>query len=457
MATGEITAMAPVGLGWLTARIGERTGRGIAGAVSGLIRDGEVLPGARLPTVRALAAELSVSPTTIAEAWAQLRAAGLIGTGRRRGTTVLAPPPGPAAARSFEGWRTIDLEHGRPDPALLPPLEEAVAAGVRMERSNSSAKDFITPRLRAAVDPAWPFPAEDWTVAAGGHEGVTLACQALARPGDVIAVEEPTAPWLLEVLRRSRIHVVPVRCDEHGPQPESLTDALTHRPAAFVYQPRAHVPLGHSVPAERIAALAAVLDSARSAPVVIEHDDLGPLASGPALSLGTHRPDRVLLVRSYCTAFGPELRSCVLAGAAPVVARVRELRASGPIWSSRILQDAQAFLLTDAATGVLLRRARGRYAERRAALADALAGHGIRARTDDGLALWVPVPDETRTLVTLAANGVSAGPGRRCHARPTSASHIRVAIGQLPDDPGLVTDLATMIATAAGRRPQRSA
>jgi DNA-binding transcriptional MocR family regulator len=457
VATGEITAMAPVGLGWLVTRIGERTARGIASAVSGLIRDGEMLPGARLPTVRALAAELSVSPTTIAEAWAQLRTAGLIGTGRRRGTTVLAPPAGPAATRSFEGWRTVDLEHGLPDPALLPPLEDAVAAGVRTERLNSSSKDFITPRLRAAVKPTWPFPAEAWTVAAGGHEGMTLACQSVARPGDVIAVEEPTAPWLLEMLRRSRIHVVPVACDEDGPRPESLAAALAHRPTAFVYQPRAHVPLGHSVPAGRVAALAAVVAAGRAGPIVIEYDDLGPLASAPAASVGTHLPDRVLLVRSYCTAFGLELRSCVLAGGAPLVERVRELRTFGLVWSSRILQDAQAFLLADAATGVLLRRARQRYAERRAALTNALGDNGIRVSPADGLALWVPVPDETRTLVTLAANGVSAGPGTRCFARQPPAPHIRVAIGQLPDDPALVADLATMIATAADRRPQRSA
>ncbi|HWD03735.1 MAG TPA: aminotransferase class I/II-fold pyridoxal phosphate-dependent enzyme [Amycolatopsis sp.] len=454
MASGELASTAPVGLGWLAVRIGERTARGIAGAMSGLIRGGEVPPGTRLPTVRALAAELSVSPTTIAEAWAQLRAAGLIGTGRRRGTTVLAPPAGLGPARMFPGWQSVDLEHGLPDPALLPPLEDAVAAGVRSAQ-RPAAKEAISPRLRAAVRSAWPFPAEEWTVAASGHEGVALACRALARPGDVVAVEEPTAPWLLRHLRAARIHVTGVACDAAGPRPESLAAALAHRPVAFVYQPRAQNPLGHTVSADRVTELAAVLAPADTA--VIEADDFGPLAARPGASLGPHLPGRVLLVRSYCTAFGPELRSCVLGGAAALVERVRAQRAFGVAWSSRALQDTQAFLLTDPATDALVQRARLRYATRRTALATALRDHGLTAGLGDGLTLWVPVPDETRTLVTLAAHGVSVGGGSRCFPTRPSPPHLRIAVGQLPDDPAPVADLAGMIARAAHVRVRRTA
>ncbi|MGW7537163.1 aminotransferase class I/II-fold pyridoxal phosphate-dependent enzyme [Amycolatopsis sp. NPDC054798] len=449
MATGELaTTTLPVGASWLGSRIGERTARGVAGTVSGLIREGEVPPGTRLPTVRALAAELSVSPTTIAEAWSQLRAAGLIGTGRRRGTIVLEPPSSPPPERAFSGWQAVDLEHGLPDPGLLPPLEDAVAAGVHTERFGGPVKNSITPQLRAAVKPTWPFAAESWTVAAGGQDGMMLACQAVARPGDVIALEAPTTPWLRELLRRSRIHVVPVRCDENGPVPSSLAAALEHRPVAFVYQPRAQSPLGHSVPADRLAELAAVLSEEDIA--VIEDDDFGPLASAPSLSLGAQLPGRVLLVRSYCTAFGLELRSCVIGGSQALVERVRQQRGPGTVWSSRILQDAQAFLLTDPGSAELLNRARNRYAHRRAALTEALREHGISVRARDGLTLWVPVPEESRTLMTLAANGVSAGSGTR--AGNPGTPHIRVATGQLPDDPALVADLARMIARAA-RRP----
>ncbi|WP_236796099.1 PLP-dependent aminotransferase family protein [Amycolatopsis sp. GM8] len=442
-------AVARLDLSWLAGRIGERTARGIALAVAALIRDGEVPPGTRFPTVRELAAALSVSPATVSEAWSVLRGEQLIDTGRRRGTTALPPPPGTRPGNGFHGWSAIDLERGDPDPALLPPLADAVAAGARTERLNSREKDFITPRLLAAVAPTWPFSPEAWTVVAGGYEGSLLACRAVARPGDLVALEEPSAPRLLDALRGSRIRIVPVQWDEEGPRPDSLARALEHRPAAFVYQPRAHVPYGRSVSADRVAQLADILETHGRGTAVVEDDHLGPLATTPLVSIGRHLPERVLLIRSYCKAYGLELRSCVVAGAAPLVQRVRSRHSLSMVWTSRILQDAQAFLINDPATTLLLRQAREQYRLRRTALAEALRAEGFDVRVRDGLMLWVPVPDETRALVTLAGHGVSVAPGSHCFVEPPREQHIRIATGQLPDDPGRISDLAALVADAA--------
>jgi DNA-binding transcriptional regulator YhcF (GntR family) len=54
------------------------------------IRDGVLPVGTRLPTVRALAAELDLAPNTVARAYRELEAAGLIATEGRRGTFVAA-------------------------------------------------------------------------------------------------------------------------------------------------------------------------------------------------------------------------------------------------------------------------------------------------------------------------------------------------------------------------------
>ncbi|MFB9838003.1 GntR family transcriptional regulator, partial [Actinoallomurus acaciae] len=58
---------------WLAGHIGERSARGIASALTDLIRRGDIAEGSRLPTVRGLAAELGVSPATVAEVWSTLR------------------------------------------------------------------------------------------------------------------------------------------------------------------------------------------------------------------------------------------------------------------------------------------------------------------------------------------------------------------------------------------------
>ncbi|MBB2937690.1 DNA-binding transcriptional MocR family regulator [Amycolatopsis bartoniae] len=347
-------------------------------------------------------------------------------------------------------WAAVDLEHGLPDPALLPPLEDAVAAGARTPRSAWDTARGITAQLLAAVEPTWPFPAADWTAAGGGEEGVRVACRAVARPGDVVAVEEPTAPVLVDVLRQARVRVLPVPVGAEGPDPDGLAAALRRRAVAFVCQPGAGIPVGRGFSAERVAELARVVRDSDA--VVVEYDALGPLAAVPAPSLGAYVPDRVLHVRSYCAAYGPELRSCVVAGAAELVERARRLHRLDTLWPGRVLQNAQAFLVEDPDTGALLRRARARYARRRKALAEALRAQGVAVDAADGLALWVPAADETRAVISLVNHGVSVGPGARCATRPLAAEHLRVAITRLPDDVGRVAALAGLIAQAVRAR-----
>jgi GntR family transcriptional regulator len=55
-----------------------------------LIERGELRPGDTLPTVRQLAGDLGVAPNTVARAYAELKAEGLLTSEGRRGTRVAA-------------------------------------------------------------------------------------------------------------------------------------------------------------------------------------------------------------------------------------------------------------------------------------------------------------------------------------------------------------------------------
>ncbi len=100
----------------------------IAASIENGIRSGRLRVGERLPTVRALAIRLHVSPTTVAAAYNALRVRGLVHGSGRRGTVVnrrpplltraVFPPPAP-------GLR--NLADGGPDPAMLPPLKPYLA------------------------------------------------------------------------------------------------------------------------------------------------------------------------------------------------------------------------------------------------------------------------------------------------------------------------------------------
>ncbi len=60
----------------------------VRGALATRIADGTLPAGTRLPTVRALAAELGLAPHTVARAYRALEQAGLVDTRGRAGTVV---------------------------------------------------------------------------------------------------------------------------------------------------------------------------------------------------------------------------------------------------------------------------------------------------------------------------------------------------------------------------------
>ena len=61
--------------------------------VIGAVRDGRLAPGTRLPTVRELAGELGLAVNTVARAYRELEAAGIVETRGRQGTFVAARNP----------------------------------------------------------------------------------------------------------------------------------------------------------------------------------------------------------------------------------------------------------------------------------------------------------------------------------------------------------------------------
>ncbi len=433
---------------WLAARIEEPSARGIAATVAALIRAGAIPSGTRLPTVRALGLHLGVSPATVSEAWSLLRRRRSVAGRGRAGTVVIGPPDVPHPRRFEEvgrhGDRLLhDLRLAVPDTGLLPPLDDALAAALRTKDLNEYHRVPITGRLADAVRPTWPFPPADLLAVNGGFDGLMLLCQTLVVAGDRVAVEDPTAPRLLDILDAVGAEVIPVPCDERGPRPDALADVVRRKPVLFIYQPHAHSPAGHSVDAARSAELAALLRASET--LVIEDDGLADLAPGPVQTLGTLLPDRVVYVRSYSKSHGPDLRLAVLGGAAPLIERARVYRTFGSGWTSRILQNCLAHLLTDPHSRALVAQAAETYATRRRRLAEALAARGVHTGGTVGLSLWLPVEDERSALITLAAHGVAVVPGGRCFAGPHQP-FLRVATSRLHEH---VDEVADLLAYAA--------
>lgn len=420
---------------WLAERIKNRTIKGISLAAAALIGSGAVAVGARLPAVRELAGLLDVSPATVSAAWGQLRRQKVItGTGRNGvrvcGNIVTPRPVRFEAIGNFGDNIIADLTLAAPDPAYLPDLCRALAQGGHAVNLNSYRREPISRVLQQAIQPRWPYPAEAFLATDGGFDAMYQTLQTLIMPGAPVAIEDPTATRLLDMLDNLGADIIAVPCDGHGPTPAGLESALKRNPLAFIYQPRTHSTTGHTISRQRADEMAYLLRDCRT--LIIEDDGIGELSAHPIYSLGRIYPQRTVYVRSFSKAYGPDLRLAVISGSDDIIRRIQSVRNFGASWTSRILQEAVAWMIADDATQQIIAAARHCYAKRRKALVRALAQRGVALPERDGLSIQIPVRSEQYALVTLAAHGIAVMPGKRHSIGPSQ--FIRVSTSLLDAD-----------------------
>lgn len=419
-----------------------QTGSGAATIASGIeaaIAGGSLAAGDRLPTVRELAAELEVSPATVAAAYRALGQRGLISASGRRGTVVAAQPP-----LRVRGARPLpagvrDLASGNPDPALLPPLAPALA------RLNPEHKLYggpaRLPRLTelAAADFAADAVAGDIAVVGGALDGIERALQTQLRPGDMVAVEDPSWPRITDLVHAVGLRPVPAGLDRRGVLPGELARALGGGAKAVILTPRGQNPTGAAVDPERAREIEQVL--ARHPDVLVIEDDYVAAVAGAPYCRLHGASERWVVIRSLSKVLGPDLRVALMAGDPLTVSRVEGRQLVGTGWVSHLLQQTVAQLWDSAATRKLLARAQRSYAERRAALIGALARYDIPAYGDTGLGVWVPLAEEGAVVQQLLERGwaVSAGERYRFGAPPG----IRITTTDL--DPAEAGELAAAL------------
>lgn len=464
----------------LATRLGERTAAGIAAALSRMIASGALPSGSRLPTVRALANELGVSPTTVSEAWSALSGVGAIEARGRAGTFVRSRADSAAPRRyrqitgaGADGGFGLDLATGTPDPDLLPDLSRALAAVARGDLTTNYLDDPVLPALDATLRKGWPFVPEALTVVDGALDAIDRLISIVVPFGARVLVENPAFPPVLDRLEQAGAEIIPLEMDEEGVTVTSLREGLTHEPVAVFLQPRAQNPTGVSLTPARALALAQVLAGAEvlspthpsqharlpkqpetlrasGAPLIIEDDHAGAIAFSAPISLGTYLPERTIRILSFSKSYGPDLRLAAVGGAAEPIAELVARRRLGAGWSSRLLQSALNWLMHDRETQSQIAKARKEYARRRMRLVAELGKHGIQVGGSDGINIWIPVANERDALIALAARSVGAAPGSPFTSAPVGP-HIRVTAGLVRDN---FPTHAAELAAAATSLPQ---
>ncbi|WP_328389165.1 aminotransferase class I/II-fold pyridoxal phosphate-dependent enzyme [Streptomyces sp. NBC_00400] len=430
-------------------RIAGRRASEIAASVERAVGAGELQPGEVLPPMRELAVYLEVNPNTVAAAYRTLRDRGVIETAGRRGSRVRPRPAStPREALRVEvppGVR--DASDGNPDPALLPPLERALAqAAARSARrpvlyGTPAIDDDLAALARAAFD-GDGVPAGPVAVTSGALDAIERVLAAHLRPGDTVVVEDPGWGSLLDLIPALGLRPAPVGVDDEGPLPEHLARALQDGARAVVVTDRAQNPTGAAVSRARATELRTLL-AAHPGVLLIEDDHGHGIVDFPLHPL-SGVTDHWVLVRSTAKAYGPDLRLAVLTGDALTIDRVRGRQGLGPGWVSHLLQDVVVHLWRTSAVdpGAVA----GAYGRRRDALIRALAERGVLARGRSGMNVWVPVPDETGAVARLLHAGWAVAPGARF--RLHSPPGIRITVSALTDDD--IVPVADAVAAARG-------
>ena len=410
-----------------------------AGVLAGALR-----PGTVLPSVRALATQLGLSPTTVAKAYRELRRRGVVVTHDRSRTVVAHRPPLRLRLAPFVAEGAVDLATGNPDPTLLPSLEPAIRALPSVQHRYTD--DVLLPELLEVATEALAADGLDTRnllVVGGGLDGIERVLETHLRLGDKVAVEDPGYPGSLDLVRTLGLEPVSVEVDDHGPVPASVAAALDDGAAALLLVPRAQNPTGAAVSAARATALRSLLDHAPEV-LVIEDDHAAPIAGVPLASLSGGR-QRWAVVRSVAKWLGPQLRLAVLVGDEATTTRVLARQRLGTGWVSQLLQHVVATTWRQAGEDGALIRAGATYDQRRTALIEALAGHGIDAQGATGLNLWIEVDEEVPVVQGLAERGWAVAAGEAFRLSSPPAIRITTAALAERDAPALAADLATVL------------
>ncbi|MCA1826439.1 MAG: PLP-dependent aminotransferase family protein [Myxococcales bacterium] len=444
----------------------------LANELGEAIARGALRAGDRLPSVRRFAEEREVSVSTVLEAYLQLENAGLIEVRPKSGHFVRrrpAPITEPRAARACQepakvaiGDAFTEVLEAMRDPSLLPfgmatpdpsylPIAQLnrIVAQLCRESSTVGARYEAPPGAvtlrrqiaRRAVEAGVTLDKDELCTCIGATEGLSLALQAVARAGEVIAVESPAYFGVLQTIERLGLRALEIPADSRdGLDVSAFEAALRSQPVKALFcTPTVSNPLGAIMPEgerERLVRM-----TRRAGVAIVEDDVYGELAfdgSRPRplrAFAGPGELSHVILVGSVSKTLAPGYRVGWIAGGR-WHDRVVRIKRSQSMACPALLGMAVAEFLASGGYDRHLRRLRqvlagniDRYRDEIAAVFPA----GTRvAAPRGGFVLWVELPGGIDALALhrqARRQGIVIAPGPLFSARQRFSNFIRISAG----------------------------
>ncbi|PZG22730.1 GntR family transcriptional regulator [Micromonospora craterilacus] len=403
----------------------------LAGAVRGLLADGRLPLGVRLPAERDLAEALRISRTTVTAAYRELRDSGHLASRRGAGSWTMLPGTHRVASNGL--WIPLDdrdmLDLGvaalAAPPELLP-AARAAAEDLPRYLGGAGYHPIGLIELREAVaqgytDRGLPTSPDQIMVTNGTQHALDLVLRLALAPGGGVLVESPSYPNALAALsaRRARITTYGLAADESGWDADLLLGTLRQvRPRVGYLIPDFQNPTGHLMPAELRERLVSTAHAVGTDLVIDESFvDLpldGTVLPPPTASFDRH--SRVVSIGGMSKPFWGGLRIGWIRASAPQVQRLAAARV-GVDMASPVLDQLVAVHLLAAAPAIATAR-RAQLAAQRDALLGALAARLPEWRVTvprGGVTLWAELDGPISSALARAAEevGVRLAPGPR--------------------------------------------
>jgi DNA-binding transcriptional MocR family regulator len=447
----------------------------IAEQVRRAVASGRLAEGDRLPTIRALAAQLEVHRDTVGLAYESLAAEGVVearvgrGTfvrGRRSREALPGRPDAPAFAGPVE--RLLELDRARPhypdgsdlvrlhalvpDPKDFPveafrrALNRAFADGGASllsyggPQGHAGLRDVLASRLRSS---GVGVGAGSLVLCHGASQGISLALRLFAEAGDVVAVEEPTYHNVLATLAGLGLRAAAVPMRRDGPDLDAL-DRVLRRPEVrcFYTIPTFHNPMGTTTSLAHRRELLAIAERAGK-PLVEDAFEMDLRFAGrpvPPLA-GLDENGLVVQLVSFSKSLFPGLRAGALVARGRTVEALLALKHATDLGGALPLQAALADFVRSGAydrhLAALRRRLRGRRDALLAALRDEMPKGVDWTTPEGGYQVWIGLPEplDSRDVFAEAARaGVLVAPGHVFQTDGRPSRGLRLTFAQADEE-----------------------
>lgn len=430
---------------------------------------GTLQPGDKLPSLRILANNLSVSIPTVKQAYQALESQGKIVAREKSGYFLVAKSRNAVQPKKaklvnkplqvnkqglieqvYQAIHAPDMvPFGIANPVAVASTDKMLAKLMRkaMQQAgqraiNYGAMDGLAALKKQIVhrylDMGVLVEQNEMVITNGAQEALAIALQCVTNPGDVVAIESPCYFGIVELVENLGLKAIEIPlCPEEGVWLSDLEQALEKHPIkACLFSTSINNPLGSCMPEHKREQLVHLLD--RFQVTLIEDDVYGELHFGserglPAMKYA--KPERVLTCASFSKTAAPSYRiGWLIAGPYAEKARriKRALSCSSSLMNQWVLADYLACGEFDRHLKLLRQRLLTNKNKMRQVLIETFPADVLISDPQGGCVFWLDLGkhyDGTRLFHLALENGISLTPGSLFSAGQKYQNCVRLSFG----------------------------